>query len=204
MRISSGMGPRLAVPAVLLVFASGACTAGPAGQSAASPAAPTSVADAWSVASSGSVLQISCGSGADTPQYAALHTESGYLRMNVGTGSGWGTSVVLVPSFWSGGRLFQGAPASTTWRVEGADLLLSFSATISTLAVAGEVRLVPPARAVLSATVTVDVSGDAVMDRRPGEAFKPVMLSSMHVSDASWDARVAFADAQSFQLPDEG
>lgn len=152
----------------------------------------------------GSILQIHYGSGTSFPQYAAVHTESGYLRMNAGPGSGWGTSVVIVPSFWSGGRYFQGAPVTATWRADGADLLISFSATISTLAVQGEIRLQPPGQHVLTAAVTVTVDGSVGLDRRPAEAFKPVVLSSMHVSGVLWDAQSAFIDARVIPIPEDG
>jgi len=191
----------LALPCLLLLCA---CGGGSSGQPAAGPTGPTPVTSAWSVTRNGSVLQINYGSGTSFPQYAALHTESGYLRMNAGPGSGWGTSVVIVPSFWSGGQYFQGAPVTATSRADGADLLISFSATISTLAVQGEIRLQPPGQTVLTATVIVTVDGSVALDRRPGEAFKPVMLSSMRVSAALWDAQSAFIDARVILIPEDG
>lgn len=185
---------------LLLLF----CACGACGGQAGQPTRPTPVAGAWSVARNGTVLDISYGSGTSYSQYAALHTESGFLRMNTGPASGWGTSVMLLPCFWSGARYFQGAPITATWRVEGADLSVSFASTVSTLTVQGEIRLQPPAQNVLTATVTVTVDGSVALDQRPGEAFKPLMLSSMHLSASLWDARAAFVDAQSFQIPDEG
>jgi hypothetical protein len=149
-------------------------------------------------------LQVNYGSGTSFPQYAALHTDSGFFRMNTGPASGWGTSVMLVPCFWSGGRYFQGAPITATWWTNGADLLISFTATISALTVQGEIRLQPPGSNVLTATVTVTADGTVAIDSRPGEAFKPVMLASMRVSASLWDAQAAFVDAQSFQIPEEG
>lgn len=180
-----------------LCASSGACRAT---QSPIAPATP--VASAWSVVQNGSIVEISYGSAG--LQYAALHTESGYFRMNAGAGSAWGSSIVIVPCIWSGGRYFQGAPTTATWRADGANLLISFAATVSTLSVHGEVRLEPPAQNALTATVTVSVDGNAALDTRPGEAFKPVMLSSMHVAGDVWDARVAFVDAQVLEIPTEG
>lgn len=199
-RGASGMKRYLVVPTLLLLCACGG--ARDAARSPAAPSLPAPVTNAWSVVQNGSVLQMSFGSG--NLQYAALHTDSGYFRMNAGAGSGWGTSVVLVPSFWSGGRYFQGAPTTATWRKDGVDPLISFSATVSTLTVQGEVRLEPPGQGGLSATVSVTVDGSVAIDRRPDEAFKPVMLSSMHVSGSLWDVQAAFVDAQSFQIPEEG
>jgi len=193
-----------AIPGLLFLCACVGCGGGPSGQPA-SPSAPTSpVASTWSVTRNGNVLQINYGSGTSFPQYAALHTDSGFFRMNTGPTSGWGTSVMPLPCVWSEGRYFQGAPVTATWRTDGTDLVIAFSATISTLAVQGEIRLQPPAQNVLTATVTVTVDGSVALDPRPGEAFKPVMLASMHVSASMWDTRAAFVDAQSFQIPDEG
>jgi hypothetical protein len=163
---------------------------------------PSPVASSWRVVQIGSSLRIHYGSR--NLQYAVLHTDSGYFRMNAGDRSGWGTSVVLLPSFWAGGTYHQGGPVLAAWKDEGADLRLSFSATMSTMEVRGEVRLEPPGQDALVATVTVTVSGAISLDRRPGEAFKPVLLSSMHVSDAMWDARSAFVDAKRLRIPEEG
>ena len=198
------MRRRLAIPVLLLLCACGACGGDSSGQPA-SPATPTApVTAAWSVTRNGTVLQINYGSGTSFPQYAALHTDSGFFRMNTGPTSGWGTSVMPLPCVWSGGRYVQGAPVTATWREEGTDLVIAFSATISTLAVQGEIRLQPPAPNALTATVTVTVDGSIALDPRPGEAFKLVMLASMHVSASLWDTRAAFVDAQSFQIPEEG
>ena len=206
------MRRRLGILGLLLLCACGGCGSGSSGQPAApatptaptAPVTPTPVASAWSVTRNGNILQINYGSGTSFPQYAALHTDDGFFRMNTGPASGWGTSVMILPCFWSGGRNVQGAPVTATWRTEGADLVVSFSATISTLAVQGEIRLQPPGQNVLTATVTVTVDGSVSLDQRPGEAFKPVMLASMRVSASMWDARAAFVDAASFQIPEEG
>jgi len=44
------------------------------------------------------------------------------------------------------------------------------------------------------AKVNASTSGSVLIDSRPGEAFKPVFLSSMRVSDTQWDARAAVVD----------
>ena len=168
------------------------------------PTAPSSSASVWSVTQSGTVLEISYGSGASFPQYAALHTESGYFRMNFGPGSGWGTSVVILPSFWSGGTYYQGARTTATWGTSGADLIIAFSSNVSALTVQGQIRLQAPSADSLVATVNASVSGTVVLDARPGEAFKPLSLSSMHVAPNVWDSPSAFVDAQPVAIPDEG
>lgn len=190
------------VPGLLLLCACGGSGGGPAPPTPQAPVVPTPVVNSWSVAQVGSILHIHHGS--DNLQYAALHTESGYFRMNTGARSGWGTSAVLVPSFWSAGTYYQGARVTATWRPEGAELRITFTATISTLGIQGEVRLEPPGQAGLTATVTVTADGTLAIDRRPGEAFKPVLLSSMRVSDTMWDTRAAFVEAQVLEIPQEG
>jgi hypothetical protein len=154
----------------------------------------------------GRVLEIGYGSGTNFPQVAALHLNDGYLRLNYGADSGWGTSVILPPALWSGGVYYQGAPVQAAWRSLGSDLLISFSGTIAGLQFSGSVRLVPPKpdRDSIAARVTMSVAGDVALDPRPGEAFKLVALSSMHVGADTWDAHHAFADGQEYLLPDSG
>ncbi len=158
----------------------------------------------WSVAQIGSIVEVGYGYGSDFPQYAALHTESSFLRLNYGPGSGWGTSIILLPSFWDAGTYHQGAPITVAWRTEGVDLAINFRGSISGLRARGQIRLTPPTPNFLSGAVMIQVDGKADLDRRPGEAFKPVALSSMHVSADRWDASSAQVDSRPFQIPARG
>ncbi len=158
----------------------------------------------WNLRVRGTVLEIFYQSGGSAPQYAALHLDSSYFRMNCGPGSSWGTSVILMPAFWSGGRYYQGAPVSWSHRVEGADLVLLLAGTMAALRVNLQVRLLPPRPNELIAFVSASVSGSIPIDNRPGEAFKPVMLSSMHVSSTLWDAQFAYADCNRYSIPASG
>jgi hypothetical protein len=167
------------------------------------PAAPTA-ANFWSVTQIGSIVEVGYGSGSDFPQYAALHTDSSFLRLNYGPGSGWGTSIILLPSFWAVGRYFQGAPITAAWSNEGTDLVIGFKGSISGLQVQGQIRLAPPAPNFISGTLTVNVDGFVNIDRRPGESFKPVALSSMHISANQCDTHCAEVDSQSFPISAHG
>jgi hypothetical protein len=158
----------------------------------------------WSVRRNGNVLEISYGRGTDFPQYAALHLDSGYFRMIYGPDSGWGTSVILIPAFWSGGVYYQGTPVTVSTHTEGKELVVLFEGTISGLDVNGRILISPPANNSVTAMVSVTVNGDVVLDNRPGEAFKPVMLSSMHISSDMWDAESAYVDSQSLAFPQSG
>lgn len=163
------------------------------------------LAQTWLVRQRGTVLEIAYGSGSHFPQYAALHLDSSYFRMVYSPQSGWGTSMILMPAFWSGGRYYQGTPVTASWRTEGSDLLLLISGTIASLRVSLEVRLSPPAKNSFIARVrTLNVTGNIALDNRPAEAFKPVMLSSMHVSTTQWDARVAYVEGRIYDLPSSG
>ncbi len=163
------------------------------------------LAQTWRVSQRGAILEIAYGSGSSFPQYAALHLDSSYFRMVYSPQAGWGTSVILMPAFWSQGRYYQGAPVTATWRTEGKDLILSLTGTISALQVALEVRLNPPGGNRLVAHVrTTSVTGNIPLDNRPGEAFKPVMLSSMRASATRWDARVAYVEGRLVNLPSSG
>jgi len=156
------------------------------------------------VTQSGNILQIAYGTGTDFPQYGALDLDSSYFRLNYGPTSGWGTSVILLPAFWSDGHYYQGAPITAAWQVEGPDLVLSIMGTIASLQVSSQVRLSPPADNTITAQATIEVDGSVPLDPRPGEAFKPVMLSSMHISPTMWDTQAAYADCRTFSIPESG
>lgn len=161
-------------------------------------------ANNWSLVKKGGLVEISHGNNSTFPQYAALHTRDSYFRMNYGQGSGWGTSTILMPSFWQNDSLYQGAPILTNFKHAGPDLVLNFVGSISSLRANGQIRLLPPQKDSLRAIVAMNVSGNVVLAQRPGEAFKPLMLSSMRVSDTQWDASSAFVDSQTFSLPASG
>jgi hypothetical protein len=158
----------------------------------------------WSVSRRDRIIEVGYGSGTDFPQYAALHTDSSFLRLNYGPCSAWGTSIVLLPSLWQGGFYYQGARVEVDCRTEAADLVMSFGGSVSELQAQGQIRLKPPGTSSIAGTVIVRVSGDVRLDCRPGEAFKPVVLSSMHISPDHWDAESAQVDSQSIQIPDRG
>ncbi len=159
----------------------------------------------WVVTESGGVLQIAYGSGTNFAQYGALHLSSSYFRLNYGPNSSWGTSVVLFPAFWSGGVYYQGAPVSDySWQVVNQNLVLSLAGTIGGLNVASQVNLSPPAESSITAQITTTVAGSIPLDNRPGEAFKPVTLSSMHISSTEWDTQRAFVGCQYFDIPVNG
>ncbi|MDH7602634.1 MAG: hypothetical protein QHI38_10870 [Armatimonadota bacterium] len=159
----------------------------------------------WLVTKSGNIIQIAYGSGTQYPQYGALHTNSGYFRLNCGPDCGWGTSIVVLPSFWENGTYYQGAPISSwSHTVQGSDLVILIAGKVSGITAQGTIRLSPPTPSGIVAKVSMTTSGDAQLDNRPGEAFKPVMLSSMHISSTHWDAKSAYVGDQSFPIPSSG
>lgn len=159
----------------------------------------------WVVTLQNNILQIAYGSGTNFPQYGALHLESSYFRLNYGPASGWGTSVILFPAFWSNGQYYQGAPVTKyEWQTVNQNLKLSIAGTIGGLDVASEIILSPPAESSIIAQVTTTVTGSVPLDNRPGEAFKPVMLSSMHISPTLWDTQRSFAGCWHFEIPVSG
>jgi hypothetical protein len=198
------LGWVLTVAVLALVLVTGGATAG-----AASPARGSAAARTWSVTRNGRVLDIGYGSGRSFPQYAALDLNSSYFRMIYSTTAGWGTSVILLPALWSKASCptdyCEGAPVTATWRKSGARLVLSVRGVIATLKVAVTVTITPPADGALVAQVSVKVTGKVRLDgNRPREAFKPVMLSSMHDSSALWDARDAFTGTRVYPFPSDG
>ena len=81
---------------------------------------------------------------------------------------------------------------------------LFIQGTIGTLNGVSIVSLSPPEQNNLTAHVTTTVTGHAKLDNRPGEAFKPIMLSSMHISSTQWDTQDAFIGAQTYTFPSSG
>jgi hypothetical protein len=165
------------------------------------PAIPAT--DAWKVSRLGEQLRVFFGDEQHRPQYAVLHLNSSYFRMTCGPPAGWGTSVVLLPVVRSGG-LHQGGAVTAETRIEDPDLVLDIAGDIASLSVASEVRLSPPSGNRVVARVTTRVRGRATLDSLPGEAFKPVFLSSMHVSPVRWDAAAAYAGHRRWPLPSAG
>lgn len=161
----------------------------------------------WVVTQHGDIVEIAYGKDTNFPQYAVLYLNSSYFRMNYGPESGWGTSVILAPSFWEKGQLYQdnlSNPISYTYKTVEGYLELSFSGRISSLNFSGKLRIAPPESNLISADVEMAVEGDVDLDDRPSEAFKPMMLSSMHVSQSMWDAQKAYIGSQLFEIPEEG
>jgi hypothetical protein len=160
---------------------------------------------AWTFSQQGTVLQVHHVSALGSPQVFALHLDSSYYRLNTGPGCGWGTSVVLWPSYWSGGNLYQGG---TVLRYivtpQGPDLLIKLMGRVGTLNCKGSILLSPPSGPSIKASVTMNVSGNVLLDNRPNEAFKPVFLSSMHVGSRQWDSYNVVTDVGIGWFPSSG
>jgi hypothetical protein len=161
-------------------------------------AAPT-----WALRTVGDVLEIAYGAGTDYPQYAALHLSSGYLRMHTSSSS-WGTSVVLPPTFWSGGQIHQGCAVTTSDRRAGDNLILDIGGTLAGVSFSGSVTLSPPDRTFVATVSMTATAPGVVLDDRPGEAFKPVFLSSMRIDPNQWDASAATLGSTVVALPTSG
>jgi exo-beta-1,3-glucanase (GH17 family) len=164
---------------------------------------PGMTAGTWNITQNGTIIEINYGSGTNFPQFAALHTESSYLRL-VAPDTNWGTSIVLLPSFWENGTYYQGAPVKYEWHIDNSDIVFLLNGEISNLTAKIELRISPPLGDTISANVSVNVTGNAKLDARAGEAYKTVMLSSMHIPPDLWDARSAYVDSREFTIPEEG
>jgi hypothetical protein len=150
----------------------------------------------WSVDRNGQFVQISYGSGRSFPEYATLQLSSGFLRMTYSSRAGWGASASLLPALWSKTACrpdyCQGAPVSAAWRISGADLVLSVRGTIAGLRTSVTVTFAPPAGGALTGQVFVRVAGSVQLDSRPGEAFKPVMLSAQSGAKDAFTATTVY------------
>lgn len=180
----------------------------------------------WTWTQVGNELRIHYGSGTDFPQYAVLHLNDSYFRLNYGPESGWGTSVILLPVFWSTEAtcpdddadnedgLCQGAPVTlvnNSPRVEGSELIISIMGIIGQseqLTVNIDISLWPPQKnKYIMAQVSAKVQGSVTLiDERiqQNEGFKPVTLSSMHISPQKWDTQAAYACLRTVSIPTTG
>jgi hypothetical protein len=178
-------------------------------ETAVAAEAPRDEPKTWkvTVTGNGDPWSIAYGSNGSFPQVAALDPRSGYFRLVDKTT--WGTSIVLTPSFWSGGTLIQGMPVQATTKVENDRLVINATGSRNGLKVILKVSLSPPKDEGITADVEATTEGSVSLDNRPGESFKPVMLSSMRVKGATstmsdeWDARQIVLDEKPPALFDD-
>ncbi len=149
-------------------------------------------------------LQMSYGTVSNAPQYAVLDTSVGYLRLVYGPSAGWGTSILTMPAYWTGGKYIQGIPQTVTWKTANGKLILLANGSSNGMSIAETITIDPPANNSITAKVAVNVTGTVPLDPKPGEAFKPVFLSSMHDSSTVFDASVAYAGSKPVALPLSG
>ncbi len=159
---------------------------------------------AWAFSRSGNLVSLNYGSGPSYPQFGVIDVTSGYARFVYGASGGWGPSIILPPSFWSGQILYQGAPVAVSPSVSCAGLHIDFSGTIGGLIFAGTVDVDPPGANGLVAHVAVTTTGTVPIDSRPGEAFKTAMISTMNETPTSWDSASAVVGAESLTFPQAG
>jgi len=158
-------------------------------------ATPALAQNSWSVSTNGNLLQVGYGSNGSWPLYAVFYLNSSYYRLNPGPGSGWGTSMILQPCYWSKGVLYQGGPMTGTWQTVSQNLQLNFAGTVGALSTNSTVTLSPPTAGGITAAVQVSVTGTVQLDNRPGEAFKPVCFSSMYDSNNYFDSWRVITDS---------
>jgi hypothetical protein len=162
-------------------------------------------ASSWTVTKNGNLLQISYGTATSSPQYVALYLDSSYYRLNTGPGCSWGSSVILWPSYWSGGKLFQGGPVTSySSTTSGSTLVLTLTGSVGALKCRAVVRISAPVAHTIVATVTQTNTGTVKLDSRPNEAFKPVFVSSMKVSATKWDSYNLKTDSALSWYPTSG
>lgn len=161
----------------------------------------------WSYSYGGksdSELRIAYGTQSHSPQYAVLHLNDSYLRLTNGPECGWGTSVVTMPVYWSGGKNHQGVKIHVEAAVQGDNLVVQSNGMSNTLQNSTTIEFYPPLDGLIAARVKTRTIGTLALDDRIGEAFKPVFLSSMHISDLNWDCSSAFIADDTVQLPKSG
>ena len=161
----------------------------------------------WETTVNEDILQINYGFHIYFPQFAALHLNSGYLRMLYKEEGGWGTSISLIPSFWENGELHLGTDIEIlSTKVEECELIIEFSGQIRSLMVEGTLRFLPLdlEQEEFEAEVSIQTTGHLQLDSKPGEAYKLAFLSSMNLGiDDTWDAQNAFVDNITYPFPQQ-
>jgi len=149
-------------------------------------------AQTWSTQFAGpnkSQFQIYWNGSGSPSQYAVVDLTSGYIRLVDGPSSGWGTSVDVMPCYWSNSVLYQGYPIAAIGAAAGTNFLLKLRGTSQGLTTTVLITFFPPTPNVsFAAQISATTTGTVALDNRPGEAFKPIFLSSMHDSATSWDS----------------
>ena len=152
----------------------------------------------WSLNVRNGVLELGYRQGDGFPQIAALHLDSGALRLTYLPDGGWGTA--LYPfAWWENGRFVRGARVLLP---EGQPLFRAVADAADPrclrlrVALEGadwEVLLRPPEEGLTTAACRVRLLRLPRVAPRPvpGEAFQVVHLASMYVDENRWDAREA-------------
>lgn len=171
------------------------------------PCAPTP--DTWAWTLNNNILEIAYGNpGGGWPQLAALHMNTGALRLIYGPESGWGPTVYIPPSLWTqsgaGETHHLGAALTGTAAVDNGELTLELAGTIAGVPFVSTVRFSPPTHQRFEARVRVETSGAVPLADRPGEAFKPVHTATMIISDTEWDSHAVQIDGREYPLPLSG
>jgi hypothetical protein len=160
----------------------------------------------WLADESNNPIVLGFGSGASFPQFAAIDASSSYARFVYGPSAGWGTSIILAPSFWTSDEIYhQGTPIDVQNQIACDHIQLTFSGTIAGLAFTGTLQIDPPADDRLVAHVQVTTTGVvSLAGDQPSQTFKPLMFSTMHESDTRWDASSVLIGANSYSIPLDG
>ena len=165
--------------------------------------------DSWSWEKNGDMLEIAYGNEVTGwPQMAVIHLDTGALRMVYGPDSGWEPTVYIPPSLWTeenGGEThYLGAPVSATVETVDGDLLVELDGAIGGLDFASHFLFSPPANDRFEASANVWTSGEVTLADRPSEAFKPVHVASMFISETEWDSQAIRIDEHNYTIPLSG
>lgn len=162
--------------------------------------------NSWAWKQNGNVFEVAYGNKySGWPQMAALHVNTGALRLIYGPGSGWGPTVYIPPSLWTldeaGEEHHLGAAVTGSVAVVKGDLVLELEGTVGGLPFSSTVRFSPPVKDRFEAYVSVATAGSVPLADRPGEAFKPVQTATMIISDTEWDSHAVRIDSLDYPLP---
>ncbi|MBU0650960.1 hypothetical protein KKC59_03515, partial [bacterium] len=147
-----------------------------------------------------------------TNQCAAIHKNSSYMRLTYSHESAWGTSFILFPSFWKKTGYYQGTPISvkiSRFDTDTENLFLEFCGENQGIKIQGHLTIFPPANDQIQANVSIyslsPINAEEIdFEGHPNEAFKPLFLSSMRISDNYWDTNNIILQNKTIPIPSQG
>jgi len=141
----------------------------------------------------------------ETNQVLAIHTHDGYLRAAPGTS--WGTSVIILPCVRIAPATVIHGGTIESWEFGsvGTSSVCKLKARGGPFTYECNLIIQPPYNNQICLDISMIVTGNVELDQSlPGEAFKPVFLSSMFQGEDGLDCICAYNGKDWTAIPNNG